>query len=72
MYKLAIFDMLDITESNTFASNLANVLQDERLSYIVSVTKTVCDPQDIKVSELKNFEVTGEYINFLEEGAKNC
>ena len=72
MYKLAIFDMLDITESNTFASNLANVLQDERLSYIVSVTKTVCDPQDIKVSELKNFEVTGEYINFLEEGAKTA
>ena len=72
MYKLAIFDMLDITESSTFASNLANVLQDERLSYIVSVTKAVCDPQDIKVSELKNFEVTGEYINFLEEGAKNA
>ena len=72
MYKLAIFDMLDITESSTFASNLANVLQDERLSYIVSVTKTVCDPQDIKVSELKNFEVTGEYINFLEEGAKTA
>ena len=71
-YKLAIFDMLDITESSTFASNLANVLQDERLSYIVSVTKAVCDPQDIKVSELKNFEVTGEYINFLEEGAKNA
>ena len=72
MYKLAIFDMLDITESSTFASNLANVLQDERLSYIVSVTKAVCDPQDIKVSELKNFEVTGKYINFLEEGAKNA
>lgn len=70
MYKLAIFDMLDLSESNKFVSNLLNVVNDSRLSYIVSVSKSICDPNDIKVSELKNFEVNAEYLNFLKESAK--
>ena len=70
MYKTAIFDMLDVTESNSFASNLFNILQDSRMSYMFSVAKTVCDEKDIKVEELKNFEVNAEYINFLKDAAK--
>lgn len=70
MYKTAIFDMLDVTESNSFASNLFNILQDTRMSYMFSVAKTVCDEKDIKVEELKNFEVNAEYINFLKDAAK--
>ena len=70
MYKLAIFDMLDLSESDTFVSNLLDMVNDSRLSYIVSVSKSICDPNDINVSELKNFEVNAEYINFLKESAK--
>lgn len=70
MYKTAIFDMLDVTESNSFASNLFNILQDTRMSYMFSVAKTACDEKDIKVEELKNFEVNAEYINFLKDAAK--
>ena len=70
MYKLAIFDMLNVTESDTFAYNLLNITQDSRMSYIFSVTKTLCDPNDIKINELKNFEVNAEYLNYLKESAK--
>ena len=56
MYKFAIFDMLDVSESDTFASNLLNTLGDERASYIVSIAEEVCDSDDIDVSELKNFK----------------
>ena len=70
MYKTAIFDMLDVTESNSFASNLFNILQDSRMSYMFSVAKTVYDEKDIKVEELKNFEVNADYINFLKDAAK--
>ena len=70
MYKLAIFDMLDLSESDTFVSNLLDMVNDSRLSYIVSVSKSICDPNDINVSELKNFEVNAEYINFLKKSAK--
>lgn len=70
MYKIAIFDMLGVSDSNEYADKIFKGLRDYRFWYMISTAKTVCGSKGMTVDELKNFPVTAEYLDFLEKSEK--
>ncbi len=63
MYKLVIFDLLDVNNSVDSVSN-------QQADYVFEIASKILDSSDIDISELESFEVTAEYLDVLENSAK--
>lgn len=69
-YKLAIFDVLDVSNDNSVIKTLFETVKNDRNSYVYDITKEITDYSNLELNKLTGLS-TKEYDNILKRACKD-